>query len=71
MHEELGNDWSRVSRFTFVLRDSRLSAELMICVLVWILRFVRVPEVLDSVVEVDIALPHGVLSSFSSCLALT
>ena len=71
MHEELGSDWSRVSRFTFVLRDSRLSAELMMPVLVRILRFVRVPEVLDSVVEVDITLPHGVLSSFSSFLALT
>ena len=60
-----GGGRSRVSRFTLSPRNSRLSAELVVSVLVQLLRLVRVPEIPECVVNVGIALSRGILSSLS------
>ena len=56
MREMLWSDLSRVSRFTVERNDSRFSAELI------------VPEVPECVVDVEIVLLRGDLSSFSTFL---
>ena len=60
-----GGGRSRVSRFTLSPRNSCLSAELVVSVLVQILRLVCVPEVPERVVDVGIALSRGILSNLS------